>query len=329
MHPFSQLDCFTLDQLRMFVAIADEGSFSAAAKRVHRVQSALSHAMTNLESTLGVELWDRSTRVPRLTAQGEVLLSHARQVLDEVDSLKRAAINLSSGLEPCLHICVDQLLPQSVLLAACRSFAEAYPGVCLNIHSETLKAVSERVLDGTCALGIVGPAAATPALVSSHLMNVRLVPCVSRQHPLAGFHGQIPFERLNEHTQIVLSERLEKGVADQAVLSSRTWRVTDLKCKHELIRAGLGWGNLPCHMIHDDLETRVLVAVNPEAWDHDGFVLPLSIAHHHGASLGPAARGFQDALIDACRGRSSHLTRIQLQTAPTSKPADFCCDRSH
>ncbi len=313
----------------MFVAIADEGSFSAAARRVHRVQSALSHAMTNLESTLAVELWDRSTRVPRLTPQGEVLLSHARQVLEQVDSLKRTVINLSSGLEPCLDICVDQLFPQSVLVSVCQSFSKVFPDVCLNIHGETLKTVSERVLDGTCNMGIVGPAAAMPALVSSHLMNIRLVPCVSRHHPLAAFQAPIPFERLNEHTQIVLSERLEKGVPDQAVLSSRTWRVTELRSKHDLIRAGLGWGNLPCHMIQEDLESRQLVTINPEAWDQDGFVLPLSIAHHHGASLGPAARWFQTALVEACRDRPSHLPRIPFQSRSTPESPDFCCDRSH
>lgn len=87
------LDTFTLNQLRMFVAVIDEGSFSAAARRVLRVHalSAVSHAMANLEAELGLVLWDRSTRVPSLTEQGRIVLQGVRKVLADVDALRRTA----------------------------------------------------------------------------------------------------------------------------------------------------------------------------------------------------------------------------------------------
>src|SRR4051812_34386317 len=61
------LETFTLDQLRALIVVIEEGSFSAAARKLHRVQSAVSTAMANLEAQLGVPLWDRSTKVARLT----------------------------------------------------------------------------------------------------------------------------------------------------------------------------------------------------------------------------------------------------------------------
>src|SRR5215813_14963017 len=77
------LETFTLDQLRALIAVSEEGSFSAAARKLHRVQSAISTAMANLESQLGVPLWDRSSKVARLTDQGQAVLAAARRVCTE------------------------------------------------------------------------------------------------------------------------------------------------------------------------------------------------------------------------------------------------------
>ena len=67
------LETFTLDQLRGLIAVIEEGSFSAAARKLHRVESAISASMANLESQLGVPLWDRSTKVARLKSYGAIV----------------------------------------------------------------------------------------------------------------------------------------------------------------------------------------------------------------------------------------------------------------
>ncbi|MDB4928718.1 MAG: lysR, partial [Myxococcaceae bacterium] len=98
-------DPFTLDQLRALLTVAEEGSFSAAARKLRRVQSAVSSAMSNLESQLGVDLWDRSAKVPRLTAQGEAVLAGARRVCAEADALRQLAAGLAGGLEASVSLC--------------------------------------------------------------------------------------------------------------------------------------------------------------------------------------------------------------------------------
>ena len=85
------LQSVSFDQLRMFVAAADEGSFSAAARLVQRTQSAVSEAILNLEGQLGVVLFDRSGRYPKLTNQGVILLADARAVITDVDAMKARA----------------------------------------------------------------------------------------------------------------------------------------------------------------------------------------------------------------------------------------------
>src|ERR1700751_2178042 len=72
------LDAVTLDQLRTFIAAADEGSFSAAGRKLRRAQSVVSQTLANLEGQFGVKLFDRTRRRPVLTPQGQVLLTHAR-----------------------------------------------------------------------------------------------------------------------------------------------------------------------------------------------------------------------------------------------------------
>ena|ERR1700760_2213081 len=83
------LDALTLDQLRTFVAVAEAGSFRAGAKRLSRVQSAVSHAIGNLEAELGVTLFDRSSHRPTLTSDGRAMLADGRAILLKVDLLPR------------------------------------------------------------------------------------------------------------------------------------------------------------------------------------------------------------------------------------------------
>src|ERR1700726_4361547 len=94
------LDAVSLDQLRTFIAAADEGSFSAAGRRLRRAQSVVSQTLANLEGQLGVKLFDQSGHLPVLTDQGRALLDNARTVAGDVDRLKARAKSLAGGLEP-------------------------------------------------------------------------------------------------------------------------------------------------------------------------------------------------------------------------------------
>lgn len=285
---------FTLDQLRTLLAVVDEGSFSAAGRKLRRVQSAVSHAMANLESQLGVQLWDRSTKVPSLTAQGKVVLASARRLCAEADELARVAHGLVGGLEAELSLALDALLPVRALVNLTREFAQEFPTVELRVYTETLSAVSALVRAGTCQIGVVSPAANTSGLEREHLLSVRMVTVVAPSHPLAaaakGRSRGIKTPQLAQHVHIVLSERGDERTPDQAVLSPRTWRIADLASKKALLLAGLGWGNLPEHMVDDDLAKGRLLRIRPAAWSDDEWKLSLAVVHRPELARGPAAR---------------------------------------
>lgn len=298
------LDALTLDQLRVLLAVVEAGSFSAAARRLRRVQSAVSQAMANLEAQLGVAVFDRSTRIPTLTSAGHGVVAAARRVCGEVDALRQLAAGMAHGLEAQVSLCVDATFPLAALVEFCRAFADAFPTVTLRVDSQTMSAVSARVLAGASTLGVTSPIGVLPGLERVALAPVRMLPVVARGHPLARRRGRLTTAQLAEHVQIVLSERQQDGVPDQAVLSPRTWRVSDLHTKHALLLAGLGWGNLPAPMIAKDLARGRLVRVRPDAWGDDEHTLHLAAVHRSDTPLGPAHRWALGQLAQLCRSAS-------------------------
>jgi DNA-binding transcriptional LysR family regulator len=296
-------DTFTLDQLRAFVAVHETGNFSAAARRLKRVQSAVSTTMANLEEQLGVTLWDRSTRIATLTEHGKVLLASATRVVAEADALRRTAAELVGGVEAKVALCVDALFPVPVLVELAVAFAREFPHVDLHVDTETLSAVAQRVLDGSATVGVVSPLGVVPNLERRVLARVRMIPVVSPAHALAKLKGPIETRAFADHVQIVLSERHESGVPDQAVLSARTWRTTDLHTKRALILGGAGWGNLPEHLVRDDLSRKRLVSIRPAAWSDDQHTLFLSLIHRRETVMGPAHRWLLGNLETLCKAQ--------------------------
>lgn len=293
-------DRVTIDQLRALVTVVEEGSFSAAARKLRRVQSAVSTSMANLESHLELTLWDRSRKVPTLTAQGQAVLGAARRVLAEMDGLTKLAAGMSSGLEPSVSLCLDALFPLDALLDLCASFRKEFPSVDLRIDTQLMSAVSARVKSGAATLGVVSPAAVVAGLEREPLAKIRMVPVVSAKHPLASVRGPVGKDRLADAIQIVLSERSAEGTPDQAVLSPRTWRIADLHTKHMMLCAGLGWGNLPEHLVKEDLASGRLVAIRPRGWGEDEHTLHLSAIYRSDTTFGPAHRWMLQQLPILC-----------------------------
>ncbi|HMG20203.1 MAG TPA: LysR family transcriptional regulator [Kofleriaceae bacterium] len=294
------LETFTLDQLRALIAVIEEGSFSAAARKLHRVQSAISTSMANLETQLGVPLWDRSTKVAKLTDQGQAVLAAARKVCTEVDSLRKLAAGMGQGLEASVSLCVDMLFPVASLVDLCTQFRAEFPSVDLRVDTQTMTGVSARVIEGSATIGVAAPMGVAPGLERKVLTTIRMVPVVAPDHPLASARGAISTARLRDAIQLVLSELHGEGHPDQAVLSSRTWRVRDLHTKHAMLRGGLGWGNLPEHLVRDDLRARRLVKLRVAAWGEAEHTLYLSAVYRGDVTFGPAHRWLLTQLEHLC-----------------------------
>src|SRR5258708_35854739 len=146
----------TVDQFRTFIAAVDEGRFSAAGRKLRRAQSGVSQTLANLEAQIGVKLFDRSARHPRLTEEGRSLLVDARSVADNIDAFKARARAMREGLEPELSVAMDVMYPMESLTRAAAHSRKTYPHTPLRLHVEALGAVIRRVLDRRCTGGVIG-----------------------------------------------------------------------------------------------------------------------------------------------------------------------------
>jgi len=288
----------TLDQLRVFIAVIDHGGFAHAARALHRTQSVISYTIANLEEQLNIALLDRSTRKPTLTEAGKTLLADARAVTSKVDSMRSRAKALGLGLEAELSIVVDVMFPACVLVRALEQFQREFPTVSLRLHTEALGAVAQMVADRRCQLGVAGMTATAPVNIERHAAGfVKMVPVCSPLHPLAGEAAPIPTSVLREHLQLVVTDRspLTEG-RDFGVLGLRDWRLGDLGSKHALLLGGLGWGNMPEHMVMRDLAEGRLVHLQSQ--EGGGIDYPLFVIHRGDDELGPAGKWLRQKFVE-------------------------------
>ena len=291
----------TLDQLRIFMAVVEEGSFGGAARRMGRAISAISYGVAQMEAQLGVSLFIRTgSRKPVLSDAGTGVLAETRAVLDNVDALIAKTRSLHAGLESDVSLVVDVMFPGEAIARALREFRTMFPTVALRLQVEALGAVAACVLNADADLAVGGPVLANlPELNRQVIGEIELVPVAAPGHPLA--QGVIAPGTSRKHLQLVLTDRspLTQG-REFSVLSPESWRLADLGAKHSLLKQGIGWGNMPRHMVADDLASGALVELDlPEK---PGADYQLSALWRRDTRLGPAANWLIDAMREKLAG---------------------------
>ncbi|MFC7499984.1 LysR family transcriptional regulator [Enterovirga sp. GCM10030262] len=297
----------TFDQLRIFLAVVETGSFAGAGRRLNRATSVISYGIANLEAQLGLSLFERQgTRKPRLTVAGQAVLAEARSIGQGVDGLRAKVRGLLQGLEAQVDLAVDVMLPSAWLGEALRAFYEEFPTVALNLHVEALGAVTALVLQRKAVIGISGPLAADmPGIENVIVGSVPLIPVASPDHPLAKEDALHPGMG-RDHVQLVLTDRspLSEG-RDFAVVSPHTWRLADLGAKRALLREGIGWGNMPKPMVEDDLRTGKLVKLAMP--DETGVSYRMSGIYRSDSPPGPAAAWLLERFVKVGQERQGEI----------------------
>jgi DNA-binding transcriptional LysR family regulator len=300
----AMLEGVTIEQIRTFLAVVESGSFSAAGRKLGRVQAAVSQAIERLEAQLGLRLFDRSGRVPKLTAEGEAVVAAAARIELGVTALDELVAGLKQGTETALRIVVDVLFPSAALVAFAREFRATHPAVELVLFTDVLSAVTDHVRERHSSWGIAVEDADLSELERRTIAQVRLLPVAAPEHALARHAAAIGAAQLEQAVQIVLGEHrpeAERRAVDHGVFSPRRWRVVDLATKRALIVGGLGWGHLPEHLVRADVRAGRLVALELEAWGGAPLRRSLVLVHRPDAVLGPVAQWAQRRLGDLCR----------------------------
>jgi DNA-binding transcriptional LysR family regulator len=237
-----------LRQLTVFVAVAEEASFTRAADRLHMVQSAVSASVRALERELGTALFDRTTRRVELTDTGDALLPEARQVLSAVNAAREAVDQVSGGLRGTLRLGTMQgqaMRPISVprLVAG---FRAEHPGVEVHVsHTGGSVAMAEEVRTGRLDLAFVSlpgrrPAGLTLTPISSERMQIACAP----DHPLAA-RTEVDLAALADEPFIEFPEgwgtrmSTDRAFAAAGVARTIVYEVNDVASVIEFVSSGL------------------------------------------------------------------------------------------
>lgn len=288
----------TLDQLRVLVAITDAGSFSAAGRSLGRVQSAISQAIKALEETQGVELFDRRTHKPTLTAVGEVLVEQARSVLASAERFAAIAAGTRLGLEPVLALAIDPLVPTEPLIDSLRALQKTFPDLPVSFSTEGVSGAERRLRDGSASLAFCLLLPSVPDDLTVYpIMDLELMPVAAADHPLARLGRKLTRADLENHVQLVLASGFGAEAASYGVVSPRVWRFIDLGRRLDFLLAGFGWCKMPPYVIQPYLTNGSLVQL--DITDESAAPtrsLPVYAAHIRDRQLGQGGRWLLDDL---------------------------------
>ena len=280
--------------LQAFLAVADSGSFTAAADILFLTQPAVSKRISQLEQHLGARLFDRLGRQVQLTEAGRALLPQARRVLREMEDMSRTISNLSDEVSGRLRIGTSHHIGLHRLPGVLRRFSRDYPRVQLDIHFIDSEEAWEGVLEGDLELGVVTlPPEPDPRGHSEAIWHDPLVFMAAPDHPLAG-HETVSLRALTGYSALLPSpvtftRRIVEDIFREAGLKLEINMSTNyLETIHMMVSIGLGWSVLPASML-DSSVCALPVSAPPIARN-------LGLVTHPARSHSNAAARFIDTL---------------------------------
>ncbi|PMY69385.1 LysR family transcriptional regulator [Pseudomonas sp. FW305-25] len=277
---------WNLEQMRLFVSVAEQRSFSAVARDQHKAQSAVSSAIALLEADLGVLLFERSSgRQPKLTEAGRALLAEAREVLRQCERLNGRALALMRGEEARLRLALDEAMPFQPVLDSLEALSERFPSLEVQLASSAQGDVARKLLDRRADLGLLfHHEQMSEALERRALGSVEMVTVCAVGHPLAG-EKQVDRQQLGRHRQLLISPQLSTYPSGEQV-SPQVWRADSFYAMAELLMRGLGWAWLPRHVVQYPTYQNQMVELASE-WTPPALVVEL--VWRRDEPLGPAA----------------------------------------
>jgi len=262
----------TYDQLIAFLTVADQGGFSAASAALHKSQPAVSKLVRNLESELGVALFDRSQYRATLSDAGRLFLERAAAVVEHTEALRTFGRQLGGQIEPVVRLAVEAVTPVGPIMDILRGVRERFPAVRIELSTESLAGAADALREDRAEIAVATTlGVGITKLDRVHFRTVRIYPVARRDHPLATCGTPIPTALLRAYPQIVLRDSAHDPAAPSLnVLEGGVrWSVDDVTAKRDVILAGMGWGGLPEHVIADALASRLLVRLEvPEFQVH-------------------------------------------------------------
>ena len=293
---------FSSDNVQVFLAVLDHGSFSAAARALGRVPSAVSMAIAGLEAELDLALFDRVGREPRPTAAARSLEPQARLLAAQLKQLQVQALSLTQGLENRLTLAIAPELLAAPWSGALAALAREHPLLEVEVLAAPQADALALLHSGRAQLALVFE---RPSLETregfQEVANDTMVAVLAPGHPvLAQAGGRLREEHLHTTRQIVVAGRDFGSRDPRFVFARHVWRTDNALAALSLITAGLGWGWLPRNFVKPHVAAGELIEIPFENLSN-GIDLWVDVVWSRERPLGLGAQRFV-ALIARDKG---------------------------
>jgi DNA-binding transcriptional LysR family regulator len=254
---------FTSDNVQVFLAVLDHGSFSAAARALRRVPSAVSMAIANLEAELALPLFDRSGREPQPTAAARSLEPQARLLAAQLQELQVQALALTQGLENRLTLAIAPELLAAPWSGPLAMLAQDYPQLEVEVLAAPQADALALLHSGRAQLALVFERPSMDGREAfQEVANEMMVAVMAPGHPaLAAAGGRLREDHLRSTRQIVVAGRDLATSDPRFVFARHVWRTDNALAALSLITAGLGWGWLPRNFARPHVAAGALVEI--------------------------------------------------------------------
>lgn len=285
----------SLEQINMLVLSAELGSFSACARRLGKVQSAVSHGISNLELDLGVELFDRTSRSPTLTPEGERLLRSAKALLAQSHEFEKIAESILRHEESHLTVAVDDALFAPHVSAVLAQFAREFPLVQLDVMSIASTDIIDAVVNGDMDIGVMFSEVEVNKKVD--FCYVGGVDFVAVCHPLFPLATQkvLSESDLAPFRQVAVRGKQKRESQVLISMTPNAWWCTSYHAVLELVQQQIGWAYLPVALV-DPLIKQGDIHKIDVAFDYKPWSVPVDLVFMKGARRGIASQWLFDAL---------------------------------
>lgn len=299
---------FNSELVAVFLAVMDTGSFSAAARQLGRVPSAISMAIANLEAELALELFDRSGREPKPTAQALALEPQARLLIAQLQQLNTQALELSQGLETRLTLVIAPELQSTPWVRPLQVLAREYPSLEVQVITAPQTDALRLLHDGGAQLALVFQRPAADGRESfQEVGRETLVAVIARQHPLLqelSPQGQLSDTQLRPVRQVMVGSRSQNDVNNPGgpfcITSEHYWRVDHPESALQMVLSGLGWAWLPRAFVQPYINGQMLVEL-PIANFTNGEELWVDLVWSRERPLGLGAQQFVALMAEQYR----------------------------
>ncbi len=248
----------SLDQWRAFVSTVDTGGFAPAAEHLNKSQSAISHAISKMESLLGQDLFVLEGRRAVLTPLGHSILPQAKHLLNIASKLEATATQFDPEVQSEIAVAIDLTIPTDIIFNAFSAFENKYPQHRIRLYETSLSGSYELLMDGLVevAIGMEMP----PEHSSQFFCTAKLICITSKDHPIWQLNkSSYGFDDLRSHRQIVLRNSAMRQDKTIGWLGSpHRWTVTHFATAKRLINQSLGYAWMPYYIVADELQAGTL-----------------------------------------------------------------------